>query len=595
MARGRRIYGVKYTVAYRVVLGVALVLAGAARGADVDPERAAAYRAVAELSSGDPAQRDEAAKALIAMGAEARRPVFEASRSEDPELRARAADLLLKLPWYLPDDSPEVRKLLDGYGKLDVEKRKDVVEELSKLTQHGHDALVRLIEEEPSDDVKWAIVSTVRLSFRDAVLERFRALETQDVDNAPVLAAAGHAWLPKDVGKGEKLLRQALAVDQERPANDAGEVEAAYDRLQNLALLAGRYDDEAELLRQRARRGGVDEEGEPTKAVLFLFAAHAQYGPLKGFEKDLETYRAQLDDPRVMFAVGKVYERCGERALAEAIYRSAFLVDLVSIEDRFSQGEFLMRHGWLDLAEAQIAAVFELAPDHSVEHRRMQVVMTPEIDTANAHFRMAQIAAARSDDQRAADEMEQAMDLHHKARGMLRGTTEQEMRQKIDWHRLRAARAKGDKIASRHALDGLVGPPVTDVDIANDVVPMLREMGRADEAKRVFDQAYEAVQATSLERGADHPMPKNNLAWLCARCGERKGEALRLAEEATRAMPDNAAFVDTLAEAHFQVGHFSEAVRLETKVVGARPSDRFLKEQLKRFQAAAGEANKKAE
>jgi tetratricopeptide (TPR) repeat protein len=583
---------VKYTVAYRVVLGAALVWGGLARSAEVDPERAAAYRAVAALSSGDPAQRDKAAKALIELGAEARRPVVEASRSEDPELRARAADLLLKLPWFLPDDSPEVRKLLDGYGKLDVEKRKEVVDELSKLTQHGHDALVRLIEEEPSDDVKWSIVSTIRLSFRDVVLERFRTLETNDVDNAPVLAAAGHAWLPKDVAKGEKLLRQSLAVDQERPANDAGEVEAAFDRLQNLALLAGRYDDVAELLRLRALRGAVDEEGEPTKAVLHLFATHAQFGPLAGFDKDLQTYRAQLNDPRVMFAVGKAYERCGQQALAAAIYRSAFLIDLVSIEDRFSQGDFLMRQGWLDLAEAQFAAVFDLASDHSAEHRRQQVVVTPEIDTANAHFRMAQVAAARNDDQTAAEQMEQAMDLHHKARGLLRGTTEQAMRQEIDWHRLRAARTKGDTIAIQHALDGLVGPPIANPDIANDVVPMLREMGRTDEAKRMFDQAYETIQTVALERGSD---PKNNLAWLCARCGERKGEALRMADEATRAMPDNAAFVDTLAEAHFQVGHYAEAVRLETKVVGARPSDRFLKGQLKRFQAAADEAKKKGE
>jgi tetratricopeptide (TPR) repeat protein len=186
------------------------------------------------------------------------------------------------------------------------------------------------------------------------------------------------------------------------------------------------------------------------------------------------------------------------------------------------------------------------------------------------------------------------MELHHKARGLLRGTTEQAMQQEIDWHRLRAARTKGDKIAIRHALDSLIGPPITNPDIANDVVPMLREMGRADEAKRMFDQAYEALQAVGLERG-DHPMPKNNLAWLCARCGERKGEALRLAEEATRAMPDNAAFVDTLAETHYLMGHYDEAVRLEAKVVGARPSDRFLKLQLKRFQAAADEAKRKGE
>ena len=51
-----------------------------------------------------------------------------------------------------------VRRVLDGYGQLDVEKRKEAVGSLAKLIQHGHDALLRLIVEEPSDDVKWVIV-----------------------------------------------------------------------------------------------------------------------------------------------------------------------------------------------------------------------------------------------------------------------------------------------------------------------------------------------------------------------------------------------------------------------------------------------------
>jgi hypothetical protein len=52
-------------------------------------------------------------------------------------------------------------------------------------------------------------------------------------------------------------------------------------------------------------------------------------------------------------------------------------------------------------------------------------------------------------------------------------------------------------------------------------------------------------------------------------------------------MPDNAAFVDTLAEAQFQNGNYAEAARLEAQVVRARPTDRFLQEQLRKFEAAA--------
>ena len=583
----------KYSVVHRVLLGVVPALMGLGRAANADPasansavapvatESAEARAAVAALGSNDPAQRDAAIRRIIELGADARRAVYEASRGEDPELRARAAELLLKLPWYLPDDSPNVRSLLIAYGQMDVEKRKEVVFQLAELSGHGFEALQRLLVEEPSDDVKWAIVSTVRRNFNDATLQGFRKIEL-DPESAPLLAAAGHAWLPNDVEKGAKLLRQALTVDLDCPANDGGEVEVAFDRLQNLALLNGHYDELGQLLRLRARRGATDEEGEPSKALLNLFGAHGKFGPLAGFDKDLQTYQAQLGDPRILFALGKVYERTGRRALAAATYRSAFLMDTVSIPQRFEAGDFLIRQGWLDLAEAEFAGVFDLSADHSGERRQM----TPELDEANAHFRLAQVAAAREDDFTAAEHMRQGMELHKKARGMLRGATEQGIWQEINWHYLRAAHKKGNVIEVQHRLDELGGTVPTNPDIANDMVPMLRETGREAEAKAFFDKVYQSMQ-DSADARSQHPMPKNNIAWLCARCGERKEEALRLAEEATRAMPDNAAFVDTLAEAHFQLGHFEEAAKLEARVVRARPNDRFLQIQLKRFQEAA--------
>jgi tetratricopeptide (TPR) repeat protein len=583
---------VKYTAVHRVLLGLALAWVGPSRSTVADPspdvaisaEPAGLKTAIAALGSSDAAQRDQAAAKIIAMGAEARQAISEAAHSEDPELRTRAAAILLKLPWYLPDDSPGVRQLLMSYGQLDSEKRKDVVYQLADLNRHGYEALTRLIVEEPSDDVRWAIVSMVRRTFNNADLENFRKLE-MDPENAPLLAAAGHAWfpVPKELDRGVKLLRQALAVDLERPSNDGGEVEIAFDRLQNLALLNARYDEVAELLRLRARRGATDSEGEPSKAVLNLFAAHGKFGPLAGFDKDLQTYHDQLGDPRIMFALGKLYERCGQRALAQATIRSAFLVDLVSIYDRLEQGDFLIQQGWFDLAEGEFTTIYDLSADHSGDDPKP---MPPDLYNANAHFRLARVAAGREDDFAAADEMQQALSLHHKAQGDLKGATEQGLRQEIAWHFLRAAHQKGDKIEVQHRLDELAGDVPSNPDIANDVVPFLREIGREKEAKELFDKVYQTLK-DSTDARIEYPMVKNNLAWLCARCGEKKTEALQLAKEACQAMPDNAAYFDTLAEAYYQLGNYEEAVKQETRVVNARPSDRFLQAQLKRFQNAA--------
>jgi tetratricopeptide (TPR) repeat protein len=182
--------------------------------------------------------------------------------------------------------------------------------------------------------------------------------------------------------------------------------------------------------------------------------------------------------------------------------------------------------------------------------------------------------------------MQRALELHDRAGGMLRGATEPTLVQNVDWHYLRAARASGDQERVAALLDALSGVPIGNPDIANDVVPLLRAAGRNDEARKTFDQVYESLQAT-YNHSADHPMAKNNLAWLCARCGERKEEALKMALDATRAMPDNAAFLDTLAEAHYQLGHYDEAARLESRVVAARPTDHFLRAQLQKFTDAA--------
>ena len=303
-----------------------------------------------------------------------------------------------------------------------------------------------------------------------------------------------------------------------------------------------------------------------------------------------------------MFAVGKMYERTGQPLLAAATYRAAFVSDLVSVQDRFDQGDFLLRQGWLELAEAQFRVVFDLAADHSDDPGRRvkpnSLPPTADHDLANAHFRLSQVAAARDDDQFAADHMRKAMEVHYKAKGRLNGATDQSIWHEINWHALRAARKRGDVEEVNRQLAGFAAPsagnPLRNPDVANDVVPMLRAAGRHEQAKAVYQQVKAGIEEEAAEL-PDHPMPKNNLAWLAARTGEQKLEALRLASEATRQMPDNAAFLDTLAEAHFQNGNYAEAARLEAQVVRARPTDRFLQEQLKKFETAAARQRQQQE
>jgi len=157
----------------------------------------------------------------------------------------------------------------------------------------------------------------------------------------------------------------------------------------------------------------------------------------------------------------------------------------------------------------------------------------------------------------------------------------------MHWRYLRAARAKKDANSITAHLKELARLMPDNSDIAVDAVPLLRERNRTDDARRLFDSAY-ATAKSALARSPDDPLRMNQVAWLCARCGERLDEAKRLIDAVLARDGDNPGYLDTAAEVEFQLGHVDEAIRLETRALELRPADPFMTEQLNRFRGKAG-------
>src|SRR4051812_26144582 len=65
------------------------------------------------LDSSDPATRQRAKEKLLGLGLAARPALLDAQREGSPEVRLRAAEILLKLPWTDRADSPAVKRLLN--------------------------------------------------------------------------------------------------------------------------------------------------------------------------------------------------------------------------------------------------------------------------------------------------------------------------------------------------------------------------------------------------------------------------------------------------------------------------------------------------
>jgi tetratricopeptide (TPR) repeat protein len=121
-----------------------------------------------------------------------------------------------------------------------------------------------------------------------------------------------------------------------------------------------------------------------------------------------------------------------------------------------------------------------------------------------------------------------------------------------------------------------------DPGLAADVVPALQQTGRTADAEKYFNFAYKDL-SDELSAHPTDAEAMNNLAWLCARCNRRLDEAVKLADQAVAAEPDNSAYLDTDAECHFLAGDKQTAIKLETRALQLTPNDTFMMGQLQHF------------
>ncbi|HSV13843.1 MAG TPA: hypothetical protein VLI90_06260, partial [Tepidisphaeraceae bacterium] len=333
-------------------------------------------------------------------------------------------------------------------------------------------------------------------------------------------------------------------------------------------------------------------EGVPAP-VADLFALHAEHGPFDGFWQDVQIYRAYLCEPELLYALGQLASREGHPMAGLAAQAAGLAAGGVSPARHTQVGGFLTTQGWSAAAERELSAAIWLSGGEEI----------------NAYFQLARLAAERGDELAVAQRLEEALNGINRRGGgtvMSRTTrfgdvlpwTAEDAWAEVHWHYLRAAQAANDlpgvqkHLAELTKLDRLGQIVHKDPGLASDIVPALQETGQSADAQKCFDAAYTDLHQAMVE-DPTNAEAKNNLAWLCARCGQRLDEAVRLADEAVAAAPNNSAYLDTAAEAHFRNGDTKGAVGLESRAIELRPGDAFMKGQLERFEhGGAGGASR---
>jgi tetratricopeptide (TPR) repeat protein len=554
-------------------------------------------RLITRLSFADVDVRESAARQLVAMGRTARAKILMAAETSfDPQVRASAQGVLLQLPWTMPDDPPAVAGILANYGQPQVYHRTAAIQGLA--ANYPRDAgrvLLRLLREDPSDEIRWLIVGTFRHQLGRDKLPPMNQIDVATRRSAN-LALAGWGWERQDYPKAIELYWRAAELEAERPSVEpegrpsvdekGAYADFLFDALVSIELWNKRADRAARALRiQYARRpGSVDRGDEVSNKLDELFALHAGFGPLAGFGDDVRTHVWQLARPQVVYAIGRMYERrAGRPMLADAMYRAAFALNLGGpAGDRSAVSEFLTNQHWNDLAEAELRTIAAAETNPQ------------SIDYANAHLRLGLVLARRGDDEGAGKEKELAMRSLESVGGSVtrvkgeRRITGQEAKEQVwaevHWHYFRAAKAKGDRAEMDARVARLLELLPEDEHVVLDVAPELIEQGRAADAGRLFAKPYAALSQVLKEK-PDDPERLNNIAWLCARCGQELEQAERNAERAIGAKPENYAYLDTAAEVKFRLGKVEEAIALEERALALKPGDEFIEGQLRRFRA----------
>ena len=566
-------------------------------------------RLIDDLSASDPAVRDAATELLSDLGPTVRPAVVAALRTASPVAAGRLSTVLLRTAsWDVPlDANAEVRASMAAYATVTADER---AARLNRVAEAGGTpgvaaVLIRALTSDPSPSVRWTAADLVRRLFDRVPAVGVQVLELASApadpsvyppaaENGPLLAAAGWAALGTDPARADALVGRAIALEVSHPSAFHDEAKFAFLWAADRAVDRGDFVAALGLLRELAARTPWSADAVPD-AVADLFALHAERGPFAGFGDDLRLYRPYLGRPELIYCMAKLagrQEGLLATGTAVGLDAAALAAGGLSPGDHCGVCLFLFHHSWTSAAERELQLALWLAgPDPSAE----------------VYFTLYNLASERDDDAAAGRYLEGGLrrsggggGLEHTSRyGDHTPWSEAEAWGEVHWHYLRAAVTAGDRPAALAEarqlldLDAEANGEVLkrDPGKAADIVPVLADAGRTTAADRCFDATY-ATLHEMIDKDPADPMPKNNLAWLCARSDRRLDEADRLSAQAVAMDPTDAACLDTRAEVLCRLGRAGESVALEDRALSVKPDDVYMQRQVTRFRAAAAAATK---
>jgi tetratricopeptide (TPR) repeat protein len=142
----------------------------------------------------------------------------------------------------------------------------------------------------------------------------------------------------------------------------------------------------------------------------------------------------------------------------------------------------------------------------------------------------------------------------------------------------------GNRESALEMIDACHARLSSDGLIADYFLPGLRQAGLREEHDRYFEKTWQRIGKVIEDYPGSHNT-LNTACWIAARAVRRLDEARKLQERALDLRPDQAAYLDTMAELYFAQRNRGKAVEWSSKAVANEPGDPMLRRQFERFRS----------
>ena len=295
--------------------------------------------------------------------------------------------------------------------------------------------------------------------------------------------------------------------------------------------------------------------------------------PKLAFQQFNKAWQINKADPLSLYLKGVALSKAGEKEKGLELKKQASIMSIGDVTKRHFLANSMWLHGDDELARNQDEIILRLASPHESVH--------PEaLRRKYADLKIQQVPASQCS---------KALEFYLLSR--MRAVNANSVispRNALSYlinlgvMQAKASLENRDANAAISKIKNLQQINPSDSSMLEDLYQLLVNAGETEEANKLFETTYQVSKATIM-RFPDHGQHNNNHAWLLSRCSKKLDEALKYANTAVQLEPDNGAFLDTLAEVHFQRGNRIKAIEISEKAVKLLDGDSQVKRQLERF------------